>query len=119
LLEKREISIRESGSIAEAALRLSGIFEDAQRAADTYLAEIRRANPAPWDQEEKFCFLKSGGKNLFPWDQEGNFCLVRFEKMNSTSSGWGVCFHLWLHQKHEKTPVYWLEYRTHAVYIHF
>jgi hypothetical protein len=47
LLEKREISIRESGSIAEAALRLSGIFEDAQRAADTYLAEIRRANPAP------------------------------------------------------------------------
>jgi TusA-related sulfurtransferase len=47
LLEKREINISESGSIAEAALRLSGIFEDAQRAADTYLAEIRRANPAP------------------------------------------------------------------------
>ena len=49
LLEKREINIRESGSIAEAALRLSGIFEDAQKAADTYLAEIRRANPAPQD----------------------------------------------------------------------
>jgi TusA-related sulfurtransferase len=47
LLEKREINISESGSIAEAALRLSGIFEDAQRAADTYLAEIKRANPAP------------------------------------------------------------------------
>ena len=47
LLEKREINIRESGSIAEAALRLSGIFEDAQKAADTYLAEIKRANPAP------------------------------------------------------------------------
>lgn len=46
LLEKREINIRESGSIAEAALRLSGIFEDAQKAADTYLAEIKRANPA-------------------------------------------------------------------------
>ena len=49
LLEKREINIRESGSIAEAALRLSGIFEDAQKAADTYLTEIRRANPAPQD----------------------------------------------------------------------
>ena len=49
LLEKREINIRESGSIAEAALRLSGIFEDAQKAADTYLAEIRRANPVPQD----------------------------------------------------------------------
>ena len=47
LLEKREINIRESGSIAEAALRLSGIFEDAQKAADIYLAEIKRANPAP------------------------------------------------------------------------
>ena len=47
LLEKREINIRESGSIAEAALRLSGIFEDAQKAADTYLAEIKKANPAP------------------------------------------------------------------------
>ena len=46
LLEKREINIRESGSIAEAALRLSGIFEDAQKAADTYLAEIKRANHA-------------------------------------------------------------------------
>ena len=46
LLEKREINIRESGSIAEAALRLSGICEDAQKAADTYLAEIKRANPA-------------------------------------------------------------------------
>ena len=49
LLEKREINIRESGSIAESALRLSGIFEDAQKASDTYLAEIRRANPAPQD----------------------------------------------------------------------
>ena len=46
LLEKREINIRGSGSIAEAALRLSGIFEEAQKAADTYLAEIKRANPA-------------------------------------------------------------------------
>ena len=40
LLERR-IHIEESGSIAEASLRLSGIFEDAQRAADEYLTNIR------------------------------------------------------------------------------
>ena len=49
LLEKREINIRESGTIEEDAIRLSGLYEDAQKAADTYLAEIRRANPAPQD----------------------------------------------------------------------
>ena len=40
LLERR-IHIEESGSIAEASLRLSGIFEDAQKAADEYLTNIR------------------------------------------------------------------------------
>ena len=41
-LESRDILISESGSIAEAALKLSGIFEDAQKAADMYLNNIRR-----------------------------------------------------------------------------
>ncbi len=36
-LEDRQIKIAESGSIAEAALKLSGIFEAAQRAADMYI----------------------------------------------------------------------------------
>lgn len=38
---KREIELREAGSIAEAALRLNGVFETAQKAADQYLYNIR------------------------------------------------------------------------------
>ncbi len=40
-LEDKEIAIKESGSIAEAALKLSGIFEAAQRAADQYLQNLK------------------------------------------------------------------------------
>lgn len=40
-LENRRIAINEAGSIAEAALKLNGIFEAAQRAADQYLDNIR------------------------------------------------------------------------------
>ena len=39
-LASREIRLRHSGSIAEAALRLNGIFEAAQAAADLYLENI-------------------------------------------------------------------------------
>ena len=40
-LADREIRIRESGSIAEAALKLTGIFEAAQAAADQYLENVK------------------------------------------------------------------------------
>ena len=42
-LENREIKIANAGSIAEAALSLSGIFEAAQKAADEYLTNVRQA----------------------------------------------------------------------------
>ncbi len=42
-LEAREILIAESGSIAEAALKLNGVFEAAQKAADQYLENVKRA----------------------------------------------------------------------------
>ena len=42
-LEEKEIRIAESGSIAEAALKLSGVFEAAQKAADQYLENVKRA----------------------------------------------------------------------------
>ena len=38
----RRIELQEAGSIAEAALRLNGIFEQAQKAADQYLENVRR-----------------------------------------------------------------------------
>lgn len=41
-LKERDIAIEEAGSIAEAALKLNHIFEDAQKAADQYLENIRR-----------------------------------------------------------------------------
>lgn len=43
-LKEREILLEETGNIAEAALRLNHIFEDAQRAADDYLASIRKVH---------------------------------------------------------------------------
>ena len=43
-LQEREILLQESGNIAEAALRLNHIFEDAQQAADDYLASIRKVH---------------------------------------------------------------------------
>ena len=41
-LADKEIRIQVSGSIAEAALKLNGIFEAAQAAADQYLENVRR-----------------------------------------------------------------------------
>lgn len=38
----REIELAEAGSIAEAALRLNGIFEVAQKCADQYLTNVRK-----------------------------------------------------------------------------
>ena len=41
-LQEQRIQIESSGSIAEAALKLSGVFEAAQAAADVYLENLRR-----------------------------------------------------------------------------
>lgn len=46
-LEQRAIVHENSGSIAEAALRISGVFDQAQQAADDYLESIRLANAEP------------------------------------------------------------------------
>lgn len=40
-LAQQRITIEQSGSIAEAALRLNGVFEAAQAAADQYLENLR------------------------------------------------------------------------------
>lgn len=42
-LADRRILLEKSGSIAEAALRLNGIFEAADRAAQQYLQSVRSA----------------------------------------------------------------------------
>lgn len=69
LLQNRQICIEQSGSLAEAALRLNGIFEAADRAAQQYLENVqglaqdkaessdaaRNASPqaAPNEQQDK------------------------------------------------------------------
>jgi hypothetical protein len=40
-LQEKQIKIEESGSLAEAALRLNGIFEAAQAACDQYEKNVR------------------------------------------------------------------------------
>ena len=41
-LEKKEINLTEAGSIAEAALRINGVFEAAQAASQQYLENIKK-----------------------------------------------------------------------------
>lgn len=50
-LEDRQIKIAKSGSIAEAALQLSGIFEAAQRAADMYVRSAELASEEEKNEE--------------------------------------------------------------------
>ena len=40
-LQAREITIEKAGSIADAAVQLSGVFQAAQEAADSYLKSIK------------------------------------------------------------------------------
>ena len=44
-LEDRRLRLQNVGSIAEASLQLSGIFEAAQKAADLYLQQVRASCP--------------------------------------------------------------------------
>lgn len=48
-LNNKEITLQETGSIAEASLKLNGIFQSAQEAADVYIENIRILN----EQKEK------------------------------------------------------------------
>lgn len=52
-LKSRRIIIENSGSIAEAALKLNGIFEAAQQSADQYLENIRELTEQPKLLKEK------------------------------------------------------------------
>ena len=51
ILERRDIAIDEAGSIAEAALKLNGVFEAAQAAGEQYLENIRTLS----ERQEALC----------------------------------------------------------------
>ncbi len=42
MLKNREILLSDAGNIAEAALRLNGIFDAAQKAAEDYVENVKR-----------------------------------------------------------------------------
>lgn len=51
-LSQRRIAIEESGSIAEAALKLNGVFKAAQASVDQFMAETREREEALREQAE-------------------------------------------------------------------
>lgn len=57
-LESREILLQQAGSIAEAALRLNGVFEAAQAAADQYLENVARLSRNYADRQETLTFQR-------------------------------------------------------------
>ncbi|MBQ4447884.1 MAG: hypothetical protein II897_06285 [Clostridia bacterium] len=71
-LEDRRIRIERSGSVAEAALSLSGIFEAAQRAADLYMEEIgaRAGEEAPPEFPEGVSFAEEPASPEEPSEAE-------------------------------------------------
>lgn len=50
-LQKKELSIEQAGSIAEASLRLSGIFDAAQSACEQYLDNVRQLS----ERQQEIC----------------------------------------------------------------
>ena len=50
-LAERRIRIAQSGSIAEAALKLNDVFEAAQKAADQYLLSLQKENATSLEEE--------------------------------------------------------------------
>ncbi|MGY3780667.1 DNA repair protein [Streptococcus gallolyticus] len=52
-LQRREIDLSEAGSIAEAALAISKVFDEVQAAADVYLNNVKRLANARQENNEK------------------------------------------------------------------
>lgn len=52
-LQDKMIQIENSGSLAEAVMRLNGVFEAAENAARQYLENIHSRNPKPEKGEEE------------------------------------------------------------------
>lgn len=61
-LEDRTLRLKQTGSIAEAALALNHGFEAAQAAADDYLNSIKAADPQPETASEQDVETNGGTK---------------------------------------------------------
>lgn len=72
------------GSIAEEALKLNGVFEAAQRAADKYLSSIRR-------RYEEEGHLLTQEAEQFQWEQDTGTEMTEEEKPLGTEYGEEDC----------------------------
>ena len=61
--------LSEAGSIAEAALRLNGVFEAAQAAADQYLDSVRAMHGVAVEREEGYDW-EAPGEDPEEWSEE-------------------------------------------------
>lgn len=66
-LNKKTVAFEESGNLAEAALRVSGFFEAAQKAADYYIEQTKRKADRKAD-----IFEPIGFKNIYEDEKEPN-----------------------------------------------
>lgn len=63
-LESRRIALEKSGSIAEAALELNGVFEAAQKSVEQYLENVRSGSPENAEPgSDKAVRLRSAGRD--------------------------------------------------------
>lgn len=62
----RRIELDEAGSIAEAALKLSGVFEAAQDAADRYMENIRLLQTAAEQKYRESCRSRGSQREAEP-----------------------------------------------------
>lgn len=64
-LANRDIAIQESGSLAEAALKMNGVFEAAQNAAEEYMAQMKkRADELVAEAEKQMAEARQTADNL-------------------------------------------------------
>lgn len=77
-LEEKQTKIENAGSIAEASMVLSNVFEAAQDAADRYLADIARMRrEAELELEnarkEAALIIQTAKRNAAVWNSKGDF----------------------------------------------
>lgn len=50
-LSEKRIKVENAGSLAEAAIQLTSIFEEAQKVADIYLTNLKNGNGGAYEME--------------------------------------------------------------------
>lgn len=85
-LADRQIKTDEAGSIAEAALKLNGVFEAAQAAADQYLENIKRLGGADIKTEKTEKTAETAGAEITEAAADEEKCETGTEAESNTES---------------------------------